>query len=90
MGGQEGHRVLGRTVKKVRESKTGVSISRDNKEGRDRNGSKSKGGSKSIIRLANDLHACTGYKGNHLKHTRDRLADETTGVKRITQGGGCG
>jgi len=71
-------------VKKVRESRTGVSISQDNKEGRDRNGSKS------IIRLANDLHACTGYKGNHLRRTRDRLANETTGVKRIMQGGGCG
>jgi len=76
--------VLGRTVKRVRESRTGVSISRDNKEGRDRNGSKS------IIRLANDLHACTGYKGNHMKRTRDRLANETKGVKRLTQGGGCG
>jgi len=80
MGGQEGHGVLGRTVKKVRESRTGVSTSRDNKEGRDRNGSKS------IIRLANDLHACTGYKGNRMKRTKDRLANETTGVKRIPAG----
>ena len=72
MGGQEGHRVPSRTVKKRKlEGKSG-------------------NGSKSIIRLANDLHACTGYKGNHLKRTRDRLANATTGVKRITQGGGCG
>jgi len=25
-----------------------------------------------------------------MKRTKDRLANETTGVKRITQGGGCG
>jgi len=34
MGRQEGHRVLGRIVKKVKGSKTEGNISRENKEGR--------------------------------------------------------
>ena len=70
--------------------RAGMSLSRENREGSRRNGSKSKGGSKSIIRLANDLQACTGYKGNQMKRTRDQLANETTGVKGLTQGGGFG
>jgi len=67
MGGQEGHGVLGRTVK---ESGTGRSISQG-------------GNSQSIIRLASDLHACTGYKGNYMKRTKDRLANETTRVRMV-------
>jgi len=54
MGGQEGCEVLGRTVK---ESGTGRSVSREGKREQNR------GESKSIIRLANDLQAGTGYKG---------------------------
>ena len=63
----------------MKERGTEGNLSRDNEEGRSRNGSKS------IIRLANDLHACTGYKGNHMKRTRDRLANETT-VNELKQG----
>ena len=79
MGGQEGRGVLGRAVKKVNERRTEGNLSRENKKGE--SGSESK----SIIRLANDLHACTGYKGNHRKCTRDRLANETT-VNELKQG----
>jgi len=60
--------------------RAGMSLSREKRERSKRNGSKS------IIRLANDLHACTGYKGNRMKRTKDRLANETTGVKKITAG----
>jgi len=54
--------ILDRTVK---ERRSGVSLTRDNEEGRNRNGIKS------IIRLANDLQAGTGYKGT-TKRTGDR------------------
>jgi len=70
MSGQEGRGVLGRTVKKVKESRTDRSISQG-------------GDFKSIIRRANDLHACTGYKGNNMKRTKDQLANETTRVRKI-------
>jgi len=33
----------------------------------------------------NGLYACMGYKGNHMKHTRDRLANEMT-VSDLKQG----
>ena len=46
--------------------------------------------SKSIIRLTNDLHACTGYKGNHMERTRDRLANETTVNELKQRRRGCG
>jgi len=42
MGGQEGRRVLGRTVKKGKEIRTEGNISRENREGKSRNGSESR------------------------------------------------
>ena len=62
----------------MKKRRTGVKLSQESK------GKQNRRESKSIIRLANDLQAGTGYKGNYMKHTRDRLANEMT-VKRKTQ-----
>ena len=56
-----------------------MGLSQENGEGKGRNGSKS------IIRLTNDLQAWMGYQGNHMKCTRDWLVNEMT-VNDLKQG----
>ena len=50
-----------------------MGLSQDNK------GERNRSQSNVIIRLANDLQACMGYKGTYM---RDQLANEMTGVRR--------